>query len=187
MHRRGPVSQVRRDGGHYVPQLHGDAGRTAHHAGAGQRAAAGPLLDLRGGQPLDPARDRRRDGSLPLLQGLQERVPIQRRHGPAEGRVAAASARRAWRAAAESVDRRFGRRDAVGEPRAVGLQLRRIGARRVGAAQAVHGVRGGPVNTALAWHDAHGVAQTPGAKGRCAANTWRQVFNLPNPAPSPTR
>ena len=165
VHRRGPVPQDGRDGGHDVPQLHGDAGRTAHHAGAGQRAAAGPLLDPRGGQPLGPARDRRRDGSLPLLQGLQERVPIQRRHGTAEGRVAAASARRAWRAAAEPLDRRFGRRDAVGEPRAVGLQLRRVGAGRVWAVQAVHGIRGGPVNTALAWHDAHGVAESQGQEG----------------------
>jgi FAD/FMN-containing dehydrogenase len=90
----GQCRKIGRDRGHDVPQLHGDAGRTAHHAGTGQRAPAGALLDPRGGQPLDAARDRRRHGSLPLLQGLQERVSIQRRHGQAEGRVAAASARR---------------------------------------------------------------------------------------------
>ena len=79
------------------------------------------LADPAHGRSLEPAGTRRRDGSLPLLQGLQERVPLERRHGPAQGGVGAAPPRCPGRAAAEPACRGLGGGDAAGGGGPLGL------------------------------------------------------------------
>ena len=77
-HRRLPQDRQRR----HVPVLHGHARGGARHARARQRARQGALLagpEGRAGRRA-PARDPR---PLPGVQGVQERVPAQRRHGDA--------------------------------------------------------------------------------------------------------
>ena len=81
-HRRVPEAGRRRD----VPELHGDARRRAQHARPGAHAvrdAAGRRparrLERRAGQAL--AR------SVPVVQGVQDRVPDQRGHRDVSGRV----------------------------------------------------------------------------------------------------
>ena len=80
--RRLPQGDRRDD----VPELHGHPRRGAHDPGPGQRAAAGDVGGLARGRPgqRDPARGAR---PLPPVQGVQERVPLERRHGQAQGRV----------------------------------------------------------------------------------------------------
>ena len=77
-----PQVRQRRD----VPVLHGHARGGARHARARQRAREGALRagPARGDGRRAPARDPR---PLPRVQGVQERVPAERRHGVAEVRV----------------------------------------------------------------------------------------------------
>ncbi len=76
-------------GRHDVPQLHGHARRDAHHARPGQPASA--CDDRRA--PCSGRRLRQRGSSrgarpLPPMQGLQDGMPVQGRHGKAQGRSA---------------------------------------------------------------------------------------------------
>ena len=72
--------------GRDVPVLHGHARGGACHPRPRQRARQGAVLTRPAGRAgrRAPARDPR---PLPGVQGVQERVPAQRRHGRAEGRV----------------------------------------------------------------------------------------------------
>ena len=131
MHRRGPVPQVAPRRRHDVPELHGDAGRDAHHAGSGQRAPPDARRHAGRRESMAAARTRRSDGPLPFVQGLQERVPVECRHGAAQGGVAAALARRPRRAAAGPARGRLGC-DAPPRGRgALGLQPAGSGAARL--------------------------------------------------------
>ncbi|CAA9550023.1 MAG: Fe-S protein, homolog of lactate dehydrogenase SO1521, partial [uncultured Thermomicrobiales bacterium] len=74
-------------GGDDVPLLHGDQGRGPHHPWPRQRPAQRPLRADPPAERLHLRRDGGGDGPLHLLQGLQDRVPEQRRHGQAQDRV----------------------------------------------------------------------------------------------------
>ena len=81
-HRRLPQDRRGRD----VPVLHGHPRGGARHARARQRAGQGAL----GARPARRARRRaaaRDPRPLPRVQGVQERVPAERRHGDDEGGV----------------------------------------------------------------------------------------------------
>ena len=94
-HRRLPQDRQRRD----VPVLHGHARGGARHPRARQRARQGALAarPAQGAGRRAPARDPR---PLPRVQGVQERVPAERRHGLDEVRVPLALPGPARRAAA---------------------------------------------------------------------------------------
>ena len=93
--RRLPQDRHRR----HVPVLHGHARGGARHARARQRAGQGPVVA--GSARRDGGRAAARDPRpLPRVQGVQERVPAERRHGLAEGRVPQPLPGRARRAAA---------------------------------------------------------------------------------------
>ena len=93
--RRLPQDRRRR----HVPVVHGHARGGARHARARQRAGEGAVLARPAGR--DGGRAAARDPRpLPRVQGVQERVPAERRHGVAEGRVPLALPGRARRAAA---------------------------------------------------------------------------------------
>ena len=81
-HRRLPQDRHRR----HVPVLHGHARGGARHARPRQRAGQGALAagPDNGARRRAAARDPR---PVPGVQGVQERVPAQRGHGVAEGRV----------------------------------------------------------------------------------------------------
>ena len=81
-HRRLPQDRRRHD----VPVLHGHARGAARHPRAGERAGEGAVAarPARRARRRAPARDPR---PLPGVQGVQERVPAERRHGVAEERV----------------------------------------------------------------------------------------------------
>ena len=132
-HRRLPQDRQRRD----VPVLHGHARGGARDARARQRAREGALL-------AGPARRARRRAAardprpLPRVQGVQERVPAERRHGVAEVGVPLALPGHPRRAAALAAVRR----DPAAEPRRrrarAGLEPARARARGARAAGA-HG------------------------------------------------
>ncbi len=84
--RQRRLPQARR--GRHVPVVHGHA----RGAGLDARARQHPPPRPRGRDPRRPRRPRtrRRDGPLRLVQGVQDRVPVERRHGQDEGRVAGA-------------------------------------------------------------------------------------------------
>ena len=69
-----------------VPVLHGDEGRGALDAGAGQRSAAGPERRHGGGWPGCGCRARRAR-SVPGVSRLQERMPGERGRRPLQERV----------------------------------------------------------------------------------------------------
>ena len=83
-----------------VPVVPGDARGEGQHARPGQPAAAGDHRPARLRGLHRPGRPR---GARPLprVQGVQERVPDQRRHGPAQGRVPASISSQARLPAAE--------------------------------------------------------------------------------------
>ncbi len=93
--RRLPQSRNRDD----VPLLHRDAGRARFDAWTRQRAAR--RARRTGTEPGSVHRQAhlRCSRSVPLLQGLQNRVPVERRHGQDQDRVPGPVLRRPWRSA----------------------------------------------------------------------------------------
>ena len=83
LRRHRPVPRRRER--HHVPELHGHAGGGGLHPRPGPDA----LRDAAGRGARRLARRPRRGGAgaVPRLQGLQARVPGQRRHGDVQGRV----------------------------------------------------------------------------------------------------
>ena len=118
--RRRRVPQDAR--GDDVPVVPGDARRTRQHPRPGQRAAAGAdrPARLRGPDRPGPARGAR---PLPGVQGVQERMPDQRRHGPAQGRVPASVSSRARPAAAQPRVRPRRQAQPLGLPARAGVEL----------------------------------------------------------------
>ena len=111
-HRRLPQDRQRRD----VPLLHGHARGGARDARARERARQGALLarpEGRAGRRA-PARDPR---PLPRVQGVQERVPAERRHGDDEERVPLPLPGRPRRPAALAAVRRDPARSTGSAPR----------------------------------------------------------------------
>jgi hypothetical protein len=78
MQRCRRVPQDPPHGRHHVPELHGDAQRAGHHPRQGQHAPPRPHRRPRGHERLGQRAGEGRHGPLPLLQGLQIRVPLQR-------------------------------------------------------------------------------------------------------------
>ena len=71
--------------GYHVSLVHGHSRGTAQHPRARQRLARRPERPLARGPRERPSV--RGDGPLPRVQGLQVRVPIERRHGQAQVRI----------------------------------------------------------------------------------------------------
>ncbi len=71
--------------GHHVPELHGDPGRGGLHPRPGPDALRAP--PGRRARRLARRRRRRHARPLPRVQGLQDRLPGERRHGHLQGRV----------------------------------------------------------------------------------------------------
>ena len=110
--RRRRVPQDAR--GDDVPLLPGDPRRAGQHPRPGQRPAAGADRARRGLDGADRPGVARGARPLPGVQGVQERVPDQRGHGPAQGGVPAPVPPRARPALAEPGLRPRRRRWAAG-------------------------------------------------------------------------
>jgi len=160
-HRRVQEDRQRAD----VPELHGHARGEGLDAGAGQRAARVPdSLDQ--GQPLRPPGDQGRPRPVPVVQGLQERVPGRRRHGEAEGGVPAALARRAPGATAGPGDRELRGADAADDAVGAGVQFPGRQCFDLAADQVGAGLRAGAFDPEARPGDAGGLV--PGQPPACA-------------------
>src|ERR1044071_7186315 len=94
--------ETRRDD---VSLLYGNARRGAFDARPGERAPGGPFRQSSEGRVHGKASPRG-DGSLSRMQGLQGRMPVERRYGEAQVRVSRPLSRRERFAAEESAVRR---------------------------------------------------------------------------------
>ena len=90
------------EGGHHVPLVHGHPRRERLHPRPRQRVARRPRP--RHARSPGPGLERRlrRARSLPVMQGVQDRMPVQRRHGQDQDRVSRPLSGRAWRVTALS-------------------------------------------------------------------------------------
>ena len=113
---------------HDVPQLHGDQGGDAHDP----RSRPDPLRDAGGGRHhrrLPLGRGGGGPRPLPLLQGVQGRLPRERRHGHLQGRVPLRPLQAPAAAAGGVHDGADHDSRAAGPVRAAARQLPHLGAR----------------------------------------------------------